>query len=197
MVVPGVDPLSSPQPARGGFAAGPRPETTENRCPRPRAPAGLPRGARRHSPAADHARGLPDGDGAPRDRRCGDLGRSSRAFSATPPIRRARAGRQRRHRGGRARRARASPGWRRCRCPTSTPRCRARREATTSSALDGVMLLSNVAGTYLGDPALEPLLAALTSGRRTCSFILAFRRTRCPWSIRSGCTNSRSRRYGR
>ena len=28
-------------------------------------------------------------------------------------------------------------------------------------ALDGVMLLSNVAGTYLGDPALEPLLAAL------------------------------------
>ncbi len=27
--------------------------------------------------------------------------------------------------------------------------------------LDGVMLLSNVAGTYLGDPALEPLLAAL------------------------------------
>jgi predicted TIM-barrel fold metal-dependent hydrolase len=28
-------------------------------------------------------------------------------------------------------------------------------------ALDGVMLLSNVAGTYLGDPALEPLFAAL------------------------------------
>jgi 6-methylsalicylate decarboxylase len=28
-------------------------------------------------------------------------------------------------------------------------------------ALDGIMLLSNVAGTYLGDPALEPLLAAL------------------------------------
>jgi predicted TIM-barrel fold metal-dependent hydrolase len=28
-------------------------------------------------------------------------------------------------------------------------------------ALDGVMLLSNVAGTYLGDPAVEPLLAAL------------------------------------
>jgi predicted TIM-barrel fold metal-dependent hydrolase len=27
--------------------------------------------------------------------------------------------------------------------------------------LDGVMLLSNVAGTHLGDPALEPLLAAL------------------------------------
>jgi 6-methylsalicylate decarboxylase len=27
--------------------------------------------------------------------------------------------------------------------------------------LDGVMLLSNVAGTYLGDPALEPLLAEL------------------------------------
>jgi predicted TIM-barrel fold metal-dependent hydrolase len=27
--------------------------------------------------------------------------------------------------------------------------------------LDGVMLLSNVAGTYLGDPALEPLFAAL------------------------------------
>ena len=28
-------------------------------------------------------------------------------------------------------------------------------------ALDGVMLLSNVAGTYLGDPVLEPLLSAL------------------------------------
>jgi 6-methylsalicylate decarboxylase len=28
-------------------------------------------------------------------------------------------------------------------------------------ALDGVMLLSNVAGTYLGDPELEPLFAAL------------------------------------
>jgi predicted TIM-barrel fold metal-dependent hydrolase len=28
-------------------------------------------------------------------------------------------------------------------------------------SLDGVMLLSNVAGTYLGDPALEPLVAAL------------------------------------
>lgn len=35
------------------------------------------------------------------------------------------------------------------------------RRAYDELALDGVLLLSNVAGTYLGDPALEPLMAAL------------------------------------
>ena len=60
----------------------------------------------------------------------------------------------------------ASPGSRCCRCRTSTARSPSWPTRSTTLGLDGVMLLSNVAGTYLGDPALGPAVRRARPPRR-------------------------------